>query len=94
MRKRVAVIICLLWMGFIFYQSSKTSQQSNEMSHEIVNYIGQTQKEEIKVENSGTITLQESKWNFEKVNVFIRKSAHAFEFFVLALLLAWVTKLL
>ena len=84
MRRKLAVIVCLLWMAFIFYQSSQTSQQSNELSHEIVNYIGSQQKEETKVET------QESKWSFEQVNVFIRKSAHAFEFFILAILLAWV----
>ena len=48
MRRKLAVIVCLLWMAFIFYQSSQTSQQSNELSHEIVNYIGSQQKEEMK----------------------------------------------
>lgn len=89
MRRKIAVMICLLWMGFIFYQSSKTSEQSNEMSHEIVNYIGNQQKEEAKVETHESMMTQESKWNFDQVNVFIRKSAHAFEFFILSLLLAW-----
>lgn len=36
------------------------------------------------------MVIQESKSSFEQVNVFIRKSAHAFEFFILAILLAWV----
>lgn len=90
MRRKLAVIVCLLWMAFIFYQSSQTSQQSNELSHEIVNYIGSQQKEETKVEKPESMVIQESKWSFEQVNVFIRKSAHAFEFFILAILLAWV----
>ena len=90
MRRKLAVIVCLLWMAFIFYQSSQTSQQSNELSHEIVNYIGSQQKEETKVETPESMVIQESKWSFEQVNVFIRKSAHAFEFFILAILLAWV----
>ena len=90
MRRKLAVIVCLLWMAFIFYQSSQTSQQSNELSHEIVNYIGSQQKEETKVETPESMVIQESKSSFEQVNVFIRKSAHAFEFFILAILLAWV----
>ena len=90
MRRKLAVIVCLLWMAFIFYQSSQTSQQSNELSHEIVNYIGSQQKEETKVETPESMVIQESKSSFEQVNVFIRKSAHAFEFFILSILLAWV----
>ena len=90
MRRGIAIIACLLWMGFIFYQSSKTSQQSNQISYEIVEYIGQSHNQENKIENVEVLVSHDNKWSFEKVNVFIRKSAHFFEFFILALLFTWV----
>lgn len=90
MRRGIAIIACLLWMGFIFYQSSKTSQQSNKMSYEIVEYIEQFQKQENKIENVEVSMNEDSEFDFVKVNVFIRKSAHFFEFFILAILLRWV----
>lgn len=93
MKRKVAMICCLLWMGFIFYQSSRTSDSSNEISHEIVNQLANPVKQPQPVEESTTeVENQEVKNSpsFEKLNVLIRKSAHAFEFLVLALLLGWV----
>lgn len=93
MKRKVAMICCLLWMGFIFYQSSRTGDSSNEISHEIVNQLANPVKQPQPVEESTTeVENQEVKNSpsFEKLNVLIRKSAHAFEFLVLALLLGWV----
>lgn len=93
MRKIAAILCCLLWMGFIFYQSSQSGETSNEISHEIINQISNQVKPSTLIEKG---QVQEPKQgientpSFETLNVMIRKSAHAFEFFVLALLLAWV----
>ena len=93
MKRKVAMICCLLWMGFIFYQSSRTGDSSNEISHEIVNQLANPAKQPQPVEESTTeVKNQEVKNSpsLKKLNVLIRKSAHAFEFLVLALLLGWV----
>lgn len=93
MKRKVAIICCLLWMGVIFYQSSKTGDSSNEISYEIVNQLANPVKPTQRVEESTTeVEKQEVKnsLSFEKLNVLIRKSAHAFEFLMLALLLGWV----
>lgn len=93
MRKKAAIICCLLWMGFIFYQSSQSGAASNEISHEIINQLSNRAKPSNLIESEQREELKQDIKNmpsFEALNVMIRKSAHAFEFLVLALLLAWV----
>ena len=80
--KHIPLIICILWMGFIFYNSSLNGEESNGTSYKVVN----------KITNNNYTYLGSSKNNNTKsvqnFNVFIRKNAHAFEFGVLSILLA------
>lgn len=70
-------LLAMLVVGYIFYNSSQTSQVSNERSNEIV--------EEIKpiVDPKGKIDKQD-------FNEYVRKAAHFFEFSLLGLALGGV----
>jgi len=90
--KKFLVIICVLWMGFIFYNSSSSGSVSNKSSFAVVNFF---RSEKSKIESS---TVAESKQNtYSKLpvtkrdklfNTFVRKNAHAFEYLVLSILVS------
>lgn len=39
MKKKLSIVLCILWMGFIFYNSSQPANQSNEKSLKVLNMI-------------------------------------------------------
>lgn len=95
--KKVAVILCLLWMGVIFYNSSKSGIISNEKSISLLNdakSIYHLTKPNNASENQPSRqTNTSSDKNVEKINphqqklnIILRKNAHAFEYIVLAIL--------
>ncbi|MFW2488460.1 VanZ family protein [Clostridium chromiireducens] len=76
--KNISILICLLWMGFIFYNSSNSGVISQQMSRKVTRLV---QNE------SGEVT-ELNKMNFEKLNYIVRKNAHAFEYIVLAFMVS------
>ncbi|WP_058953530.1 VanZ family protein [Clostridium tyrobutyricum] len=106
MKKIVLILICIVWMGMLFYNSSNNGQVSNEKSNTILNDLTHTNKKNIQENNDISkdssnndktkISLKKKiKEAFkvpdnrqEKLNMFVRKNAHVFEYFVLAILVA------
>lgn len=88
--KKLSVILCLLWMGFIFYNSSRPATISDKQSYGIINSIrsgksvleGKTNTAKVK-----STVLPEGIRN-QKIDVIIRKNAHAFEYCMLAVFVA------
>lgn len=81
--KFVLIAICFLCLGFILFNSSQVSTVSNTRSREVVNEV-------IKVASKtkgGQILL--SKVNETELNLVVRKIAHAFEFFLLGIVLCF-----
>lgn len=81
--KFVLIAICFLCFGFILFNSSQVSTISNTRSKEVVNDL-------IKVASKikgGQILL--SKVNETELNLIVRKIAHAFEFFLLGIILCF-----
>lgn len=72
-KKVIRWILLLLWMGFIFYMSSKSGSESTEQSDIVINilsYLG--------------ISLNEE---FQNIASFVvRKTAHVTEYFILFIL--------
>ena len=158
MKKKLSIILCILWMGFIFYNSSQPGYKSNERSVKVLNVIKQFKNDTLNIikelisDNKSSslnkhiiynedkafnksdkslninLAINKNKSNYTKVsieevnniekintislasnltrdtkninkiekinnikyfNVFVRKSAHAFEFLVLAMLILW-----
>lgn len=78
-KKFILIIICFLCGLFIFFNSSQTSTISNNRSHEVENTI-------INIANKTDVGRKIiSKINYVEFNLFIRKCAHAFEFFILSI---------
>ena len=95
--RKIVIILCLFWMGFIFYMSSNNGQISHQESNEVVNLIENTEvtlqdKAENKTTNENsqvdknTINAQQE----NKLDHVIRKNAHAFMYMILAFLVSGV----
>lgn len=91
--RALSLAACVLWIGFIFYNSGKTGIKSNETTMNIVSTIvkpekieteGKDEKDNHKVQDN----KEADESYFKKINYLFRKSAHAIEFFVLAILIA------
>lgn len=79
-RKKVILFaLFLLWILVIFYNSSQTAINSNEISFKIVRYIAKGYE---KLGFEPITTAQ-----FMKINVIVRKLAHGFQFCILAIIL-------
>lgn len=80
--RHIPLIICFLWMGFIFYNSSLNGENSNSTSYKVVNKI--TNNNYTYSESNSSQSTKAA----QKFNIFIRKNAHALEFGVLSILVA------
>lgn len=94
--KKLSLILCILWMGFIFYNSSQSGANSNKISFSILNRT-KTEYKELTGEKKVDVTSKNSPTKVlpttakeEKFNLFLRKNAHAFEYLVLAILVSAV----
>ena len=89
--KKIIIILCVFWMGFIFYMSSTNGEISHQQSTEVVNLIKNTEtKLQTKGENE-TInknTINEQQVNENNLDYVIRKNAHAFMYMILAFLVS------
>lgn len=82
--KKIVILLCLSWMGFIFYLSSNIGAVSHEKSDAVVTFI-ENQSNQPKVEKSRNAIRAEQ---IERNNLdhIVRKNAHAFVYFVLAMI--------
>lgn len=109
MKKKIALMLCILWMGFIFYNSSnngyvselrsrallndikggyhKVFQAKEKMPSSINSTVKDTQKNEAS-KKQDSAKLKKKINREEKFNLILRKNAHAFEYLVLAMLVA------
>ena len=71
-RRVVFLILCIIWMGIIFYMSSKSGDDSSGMSHGLVNFV------------TGIFPFLKV-IPFEILNFLIRKGAHFTEYGLFAL---------
>lgn len=74
--KKILIVFCILWVGFIYYNSSQSGLESNKISYKVVNTISN--------KNVAEENINYFVGNFNK---FIRKNAHLIEYLVLSILL-------
>ncbi|AVK50151.1 teicoplanin resistance protein VanZ [Clostridium sp. MF28] len=98
--KKIVILLCLFWMGFIFYMSGNNGTISHEQSTKVVNIIENAQRnqEKSQAENKdkAVSSSDSSQVNKNSINVkqeeasnldhIVRKNAHAFMYMVLAIL--------
>ncbi|MBA5851290.1 VanZ family protein [Clostridium sp. cel8] len=107
MKKVALILICFIWMGFIFYNSSNSGNVSNKRSYSILNNLkniknkilenkveSKSQSSKIKIFNKSSIETKFKKVfeipdnRQERLNFIVRKCAHMFEYFILAILVS------
>lgn len=81
-------------MGFIFYNSSQSGVNSNKFSFSILNKT-KSEYKELKGQKKSNVIIKNNQVKTlpttvkeENFNLFLRKNAHAFEYLVLAILVA------
>lgn len=75
MKKNIFIVLIILWVGFIFYNSMQIGEVSSEAS-------GRYTKLAMNILNSIGINIEQ-----DNLSLLIRKLAHIFEFFVLSILI-------
>lgn len=100
--KKFLIMMCVLWIGFIFYNSSRPGYVSHESSFAIVNFF---RSEKAEIESVNTYDSSQNKSRESKQNVYnklpvtkrdnwlnfiVRKNAHAFEYLILSILVSGV----
>lgn len=98
MRKALSIVLCILWMGFIFYNSANNGQTSDDRSYALLNSMRSEYHKVIKkpkVEEKSQVSSSKEKIakadvskREEMLNKALRKNAHAFEYFILAILVS------
>lgn len=88
--KKIFIILCIFWMGFIAYNTSQTGESSNNTSVSITEGI--INKTQVVINNNvnnsdSSIIIRNDDDFIKKLNIYIRKFAHGFEFLVLALII-------
>ncbi|MFT8341207.1 MAG: VanZ family protein [Clostridium beijerinckii] len=98
--KKIVILLCLFWMGFIFYMSGNNGTISHEQSTKVVNIIenaqGNQEKSQAENKDKTVNNSSGSQQNKNNINVqqaeasnldhIVRKNAHAFMYMVLAIL--------
>ena len=87
--KKIIIILCLIWIGFIAYNTSQVGEVSNDKSISMVEVILGKTEEVINnhlESNDQSININKNDVLIEKLNKLFRKFAHAFEFSILAIL--------
>lgn len=86
MRKILLIITSIIWIGFIAFNTSQNGQVSNNatvsIAEKIVNKLQDVFSESEENTNTNGSEL------IKKVNKYIRKFAHGFEFLVLAIIIS------
>ncbi|MGL5151710.1 MAG: VanZ family protein [Clostridium sp.] len=80
--RAIVGVLVIVWMGFIFYNSSQTSSQSNGLSKSITEKVNDNIVKKV----PGIKKLVQEK--VKNLNIFIRKFAHFFQFMILAILVS------
>lgn len=90
--KKIILVLCIIWAGFIAYNTSEVGEVSNNKStlmveailgktESVINNYLENDKQAININSNSTF--------IKKMNVLFRKFAHAFEFLIFAILLYW-----
>ena len=86
MRRRVFLVLMILWMAGIFVFSSRSGDESTEDSYFVGNMVG-----EIFVPGFDEWSAEKQQAFAEKIDHPVRKTAHATEYAILGLLAAGVS---
>ena len=76
----VSVLLCVIWLGVIFYNGTRQGEISQNTSKEVINIAGNL------VHVSET-TKARLNIKFSDINFYVRKNAHFFQYLVLSILL-------
>lgn len=91
--KKVVIILCLFWMGFIFYMSSTNGEISHQESTKVVNSIKNIEtklRSDVKNKTINEKTIKQEQIKKNKLDYLIRKNAHAFMYMILSFLVSSV----
>lgn len=76
----VRILLCVIWLGLIFYNGTRQGEISQRSSKKIINAASEFVKPSLnKLEKTGL--------KFSDVNFYVRKNAHFFEYLISSIFL-------
>lgn len=87
--KKILLLLCILWIGFIAFNTSQSGMVSNNTSVSITEKLVNKIQDIFNVNKESNSYINSSE-SIRKLNKFIRKFAHGFEFLVLALIISFL----
>ena len=87
--KKILLVLCILWIGFIAFNTSQSGMVSNNTSVSITEKLVNKIQDIFNVNKESNSFINSSE-SIRKLNKFIRKFAHGFEFLVLALIISFL----
>ena len=87
--KKILLVLCILWIGFIAFNTSQSGMVSNNTSVSITEKLVNKIQDIFNVNKESNSYINSSE-SIRKLNKFIRKFAHGFEFLVLALIISFL----
>ena len=86
--KKIVLILCFIWICFIAFNTSQSGTISNNTSVSITEKLVNKIQDIFNVNKESNSYINSSE-SIRKLNKFIRKFAHGFEFLVLAILISF-----
>ena len=80
-RKTIAkVLLCIIWLGVIFYNGTRQGETSQKTSKEVVNIASS-------VMGIPSANIYKPGIKFIDINYYVRKNAHFFQYFIFSIFL-------
>ncbi|MBU3142574.1 VanZ family protein [Clostridium sp. CF012] len=80
-RKTIAkVLLCVIWLGVIFYNGTRQGETSQKTSKEVIKVAS-------KVMRITPVSVAVPGFKISDINYYVRKNAHFFQYFIFSLLL-------
>ncbi|MGH4140355.1 VanZ family protein [Clostridium sp.] len=76
----VKVLLCVIWLSFIFYNGTRQGEVSQKSSNEVIKVAGMV----MKVPED---TIAKPNIQFSNLNFYVRKNAHFFQYFIFSIFL-------
>lgn len=76
----VKILLCVIWLGIIFYNGTRQGEVSQRSSKEVIKIVS-------RVMSIPSATTDITSIKFSDVNFYVRKNAHFFQYLILSILI-------
>ena len=81
----IKILLCVIWLGIIFYNGTREGSVSQKSSKQVVKVVSQFVNIPLEKINKPII-------RFSEINYYVRKNAHFFQYLIFSILLCGVVR--